>query len=226
MNTTGRSVTEECPVRINLPEVVLEGSLCLPQGLRGIVIFAHSTGKSDQRNRFVAQTLQSQGIGTLLFDLISEPEEINDKSGGRLSSDIGFLADRLVKVTDWLPGFLDADTLESGYLGFGAGAAAALVVAAGHPQNIRAIVSQSGRLDLVEDILPGVKTPTLLVVGGADHQVVRMNQDALRSLNTEKTLVIVPGATHLFEEPGTLEKAARLATGWFLRHFSRQATGS
>jgi putative phosphoribosyl transferase len=228
MRIHGRAISEECPVQIQLPDVTLEGSLCLPQGLRGIVIFAHGSGSSrlSPRNRFVAQTLQSQGIGTLLFDLLTAAEEIEDERTGRLRFDIRFLADRLVTVTDWLPVFLEAENLKLGYFGASTGAAAALAAAAERPQKIQAVVSRGGRPDLAEDALPRVKAPTLLIVGGADYPVIKMNQDALRRLNSEKTLVIVPGATHLFEEPGKLEEVARLAARWFLRHFSEKSAGS
>jgi putative phosphoribosyl transferase len=214
--------TEECPVKIKTSSAVLDGSLCLPQGLKGIVLFAHGSGSSrlSPRNRYVARVLQGRGIGTLLFDLLTSKEEAIDDRTARLRFDIGFLAKRLIEVTDWLPGFMEAGDMKLGYFGASTGAAAALVAAAERPAIIQAVVSRGGRPDMAEEALPGVKAPTLLIVGGEDFQVIEMNREALEKLQSEKTLIIIPGATHLFEEPGTLEEVARLASDWFLRHFS------
>jgi putative phosphoribosyl transferase len=221
MNRRGKIISEECPVRIKLPSATLDGSLCLPRGSRGIVLFAHGSGSSrlSPRNRYVANVLQGSGIGTLLFDLLTAKEEAIDERTGQLRFDISLLAHRLLETADWLPGYLESADLKLGYFGASTGAAAALVAAAQKPDIVRAVVSRGGRPDLAAESLSRVKAPTLLIVGGEDYQVVDMNRDALRQLQAEKALVIVPGATHLFEEPGTLEEVARLAADWFLHHF-------
>jgi putative phosphoribosyl transferase len=224
MNRQGRVFTEECLVSIKLPSAVLEGSLCLAQNVKGLVIFAHGSGSSrhSPRNQYVARVLQSEGMGTLLFDLLTTDEEVIDETTGRLRFDIQFLANRLIEVTDWLPGYLGAENLKLGYFGASTGAAAALVAAAERPKLIQVVVSRGGRPDMAEKALPWVKAPTLLIVGGEDFTVIEMNREALNRLRSEKTLVIVPGATHLFEEPGALEEVARLAASWFLRHFNEK----
>jgi len=217
-----RQVTsEECPVTIELPSATLEGSLCLPSEVQGIVIFAHGSGSSrlSQRNQFVARELQKDRLGTLLFDLLTAREQEIDEQTGRLRFDISLLAKRLVEVTDWVPKYLEAENLKLGYFGASTGAAAALAAAAARPDAIRAVVSRGGRPDLAEEALPRVKAPTLLIVGGEDYQVIDMNRDALERLTAEKSLIIIQRATHLFEEPGALEEVARLASRWFLRHF-------
>jgi putative phosphoribosyl transferase len=213
---------EECPVQIRAGQAILHGSLCLPQGVKGIVLFAHGSGSSrlSPRNRYVTRILQNGGMGTLLFDLLTTEEEMIDERTARLRFDINLLASRLIAATDWLPGYLEAEKLKLGYFGASTGAAAALVAAANRPKAIQAIVSRGGRPDLALESLPEVKAATLLIVGGEDTVVIGMNRQALNELKAEKSMVIVPGATHLFEEPGALEEVARLASNWFLHHFA------
>ncbi|MEE8353406.1 MAG: dienelactone hydrolase family protein [Dehalococcoidales bacterium] len=170
----------------------------------------------------MAQVLRNAGLATLLFDLLTAEEEVDDIRTAKLRFDIGLLARRLVAATDWLKENADARKLGIGYFGASTGAAAALVAAAERPDIVAAVVSRGGRPDLAGKALPGVKAPTLLIVGGHDFQVIEMNQAALAKINVEKKLVIVPGATHLFEEPGALEEVARLAADWFSSHLKRE----
>jgi putative phosphoribosyl transferase len=210
-------------VVIDLEGVSLEGSLAIPVDAKGLVLFAHGSGSSrhSPRNRYVAQVLQSEHIGTLLFDLLTHQEESIDQFSGELRFDIPFLAKRLVRATRWIMGTPDAKDLKVGYFGASTGAGAALVAAAELPKVVSAIVSRGGRPDLAGSALSMVLAPTLLIVGGEDEPVIEMNRDALERLKcSEKKLVIVPGATHLFEEPGTLEQVARLAAEWFAQHFT------
>jgi dienelactone hydrolase len=215
---------EQSAVRIEAPPVVLEGSLAVPAGARGVVLFAHGSGSSrlSPRNRYVADMLHRGGIGTLLFDLLTPDEEEIDERTAELRFDIPFLANRLVAATDWLLREPAAQGLGVGYFGASTGGGAALVAAAVRPSVVAAIVSRGGRPDLAGSALGRVRAPTLLIVGGHDAPVIGMNRDALRELRCEKQLEIVPGATHLFEEPGTLEAAARLARDWFVSHFDRK----
>jgi putative phosphoribosyl transferase len=218
---------KEVQVRIPVGSNVLSGDLSRPTGNKqGIVLFAHGSGSSrlSTRNRYVAGVLQRAGLGTLLFDLLTEEEERIDEQTGHLRFNIRLLADRLAGVTDWLVNTLDSDENNNnkfciGYFGASTGAAAALVAAANKRHIVRAIVSRGGRPDLAGEYLEQVSSPTLLIVGGDDKVVIGLNQEALSRLNSlsddEKKMVIVPGATHLFEEPGTLEQAAQLATEWF-----------
>jgi len=219
MDRRNQIMAEESEVQIKTRSVELYGNLCLPDEVKGIVIFAHGSGSSRQspRNRYVAKALQNTGIGTLLFDLLTAEEEAADEISGKLRFDIDLLAQRLVDVTDWLPQYLKMENLKLGYFGASTGAAAALVAAAARPEIIRAVVSRGGRPDLAEEALPKVKAPTLLIVGGEDFQVIEMNREALNQLKSEKTLIVIPGATHLFEERGALEEVAHLAADWFLR---------
>jgi dienelactone hydrolase len=218
-----QSIAEECPVLIKLPGVSLEGSLCVPPGAKGIVIFAHGSGSSrlSPRNRYVAGVLQKKGIGTLLFDLLTAQQEAIDDRTAELRFNIDFLAKRLTAATQWLAKYQQAEGLKLGYFGASTGAAAALVSAAALPKLVQAVVSRGGRPDLAEEALPEVKAPTLLIVGGEDFQVIEMNWTALGRLKSEKTMLIVPGATHLFEEPGALEEVARLAADWFSRYLGK-----
>jgi dienelactone hydrolase len=170
----------------------------------------------------VARGLQEGGFGTLLFDLLTPREEVVDSVTSELRFDIHFLATRLAAATDWIVSGPEGRALPLGYFGASTGAAAALVAAARQPGQVSAIVSRGGRPDLAGPALPKVAAPTLLIVGGADHTVIRLNQMALAQLACEKDLVIVPGATHLFEEPGTLEQVAELARRWFSRHVVSQ----
>lgn len=213
----------ESEVTIDAAKVTLEGTLGLPEKASGIVLFAHGSGSSrhSPRNRYVAQVLQSKGIGTLLFDLLTSQEEAIDQYNAALRFDIPFLAKRLVGATEWILRQPDTQSLKVGYFGASTGAAAALVAAAQFPDAAAAVVSRGGRPDLAEDALGSVRAPTLLIVGGDDAPVIGMNQEALAKLRCpDKKLVIVPGATHLFEEPGTLEEVARLAAEWFAQHFA------
>jgi len=210
-------------VRIRADSVVLEGLLGVPAGAAGIVLFAHGSGSSrlSPRNAAVARALRRAGIATLLFDLLTAPESA-DRA---LVFDVPLLARRLRAATAWVRGEAATRHLAVGYFGASTGAAAALVAAADDPA-VAAVVSRGGRPDLAAPVLSRVRAPTLLVVGGDDVPVIAMNEEALRRLRCEKRLVIVPGATHLFEEPGTLEEVVRLATDWFRDHFPRRARGS
>jgi dienelactone hydrolase len=211
-------------VFIEADNAALEGSLNLPKAPKGIVLFAHGSGSSrhSPRNRYVAQVLQSQGIGTLLFDLMTREEESVDVFTGKLRFDIPFLANRLIEATRWILLQPETRSLPVGYFGASTGAAAALVAAA-RDASIKAVVSRGGRPDLAMKALPRVKAPTLLIVGGYDSPVIEMNEEAFERLHCEKALKIVPGATHLFEEPGTLEEVVRLARDWFTRHLASSA---
>jgi len=185
------------------------------------VIFAHGSASSrhSPRNQFVARVIRGPGNGSLLCDLLSAEEEIGDNVTRSLRFDIGLLASRLAEVTRWLVVQLATRDLGIGYFGSSIGGGAALVAAAEVGQRIDAVVSRGGRPDLADDALPRVQSPTLLIVGGYDDAVIRLNKEALAELRCEKELKIVPGATHLFEEPGALEAAARVAADWFRRHF-------
>jgi putative phosphoribosyl transferase len=210
-------------VLIDLEEVTLEGSLVLPKNARGLVLFAHGSGSSrhSPRNRYVARILQSRRIGTLLFDLLTRQEESLDQYSGELRFDIPFLAKRLVGATRWIKSIPDTRELKVGYFGASTGAGAALVAAAERPEIVCSVVSRGGRPDLAGGALTIVRAPTLLIVGGDDGQVITMNREALARLRcSDKKLVIIPGATHLFEEPGTLEEVARVAAEWFSWHFA------
>lgn len=217
------SSTEEL-VQLALASVTLEGELAIPEGAAGIVLFAHGSGSSrhSPRNRYVAQTLRDGGLATLLIDLLTASEEREDDRTGRLRFDISLLARRVAAATDWLRQNPVAGHLRIGYFGASTGAAAALVAAAERPADVAAVVSRGGRPDLAITVLNRVKAPTLLIVGGRDLPVIEMNHQALLHLKCEKRLDIVPGATHLFEEPGTLEQVAHLAREWFLRHSAQQ----
>jgi dienelactone hydrolase len=217
---------EERLVRVAAARVLLEGNLTLPEGARGIVLFAHGSGSSrfSPRNCYVAQQLNREKLATLLVDLLSPEEEAVDLRTARLRFNIGLLAERLVGVTDWLVRQPDTRPLRIGYFGASTGAAAALVAAAERPQIVRAIVSRGGRPDLAGPAVARVEAPTLLIVGGDDMPVIELNRAALAQLRCEKRLVIVPGATHLFEEPGALDEVARLARQWSERHLAREET--
>ncbi len=209
-----------CPVTIPLNNVTLNGDLCLPRGTDGLVVFAHGSGSSrlSPRNRRVAQALRNTGLGTLLFDLLTEDEEAVDNVTAELRFNIRFLSERLVAVTEWLENQPGVCKFPIGYFGASTGAAAALVAAADLPGCIAAVVSRGGRPDLALKRLKEVKAPTLLIVGGADTEVIQLNQKALNRLETAKELVVVPGATHLFEEPGAMDEVERLAAAWFLKY--------
>ena len=200
--------------------VTLEGTLFLPLGTRGIVLFAHGSGSSrhSPRNQYVAATLHQANFGTILMDLLTSSEEDAEAHTGHLRFDIELLAGRLVAATDWLRGQPDTQGLRVGYFGASTGAGAALVAAAQRPAEVAAVVSRGGRPDLAGSSLAKVRAPTLLIVGGNDVPVIALNEQALAKLTTEKGLQIVPGASHLFQEQGTLAEVARLARNWFRQY--------
>jgi len=204
-------------VRVTAGPVVLEGNLALPGDALGVVLFAHGSGSSrfSPRNRAVAKALRGEGLATLLIDLLTPEEEAEDNETARLRFDIDLLAERLVGATDWLAQEPETGKLRIGYFGASTGAGAALVAAAQRPNIVRAVVSRGGRPDLAGSALARVRVPTLLIVGGNDVPVIDMNREAMARMQAKKRLEIIPGATHLFEEPGTLEQVARLAAGWF-----------
>jgi putative phosphoribosyl transferase len=206
-------------VWIRVGEQTLPGVLSIPFGASATVAFAHGSGSGrfSPRNRAVADDLQTGGLATLLLDLLEE-DEAEDR---RKVFDIELLAERLQGATDWLGREPDTRGLPLGYFGASTGAAAALIAAARQPGAVGAVVSRGGRPDLARDYLPSVKAPTLLIVGGSDEAVLELNEHALRLLRCPKELAVVPGATHLFEEPGALEKVARLAREWFVRHLTQ-----
>ena len=203
-------------IEISVSGGVLAGDLAVPTGAGSIVVFAHGSGSSrhSARNQFVAEQLQNAGFGTLLMDLLTPAEESVDMYTREHRFDIAMLSSRVVLATDWLRDQPQYSGLKVGYFGASTGAAAALVAATERPQ-VGAIISRGGRPDLAGDRLRLVKVPTLLIVGGDDTEVIALNREAYDRLNCQKRLEIVPGATHLFEEPGTLEQVARLAVDWF-----------
>lgn len=205
-------------ITITKAKLTLEGILGLPTASRGVILFAHGSGSGrfSPRNNFVARHLQQVGLATLLLDLLTE-DEADDR---RKVFDIDLLADRLLLAKAWLEAEPRTKDLSIGYFGASTGAGAALQAAAREPSNLKAIVSRGGRPDLAEPFLPSVTAPTLLIVGGRDEPVIEMNQAAYDLLTCEKKLVIVPGATHLFEEPGTLEQVAERAGKWFVHYMT------
>jgi pimeloyl-ACP methyl ester carboxylesterase len=214
------SVDLERAVRLDAAGVALDGDLCVPERALALVLFAHGSGSSrfSPRNRYVARLLNKRRLATLLVDLLTPDEEEYDALSAHLRFDINLLADRLVSATDWAAREPDTRQLPLGYFGASTGAAAALVAAALRADRVGAVVSRGGRPDLADAALRDVKAPTLLIVGGNDPQVIELNRMALARMSCERQLVIVPGATHLFEEPGALDEVARLAQDWFLRH--------
>jgi putative phosphoribosyl transferase len=222
MSMNRASDREERSVKVSTGPIVLEGNLGIPDDARGIVLFAHGSGsgRHSPRNRYVARRLRQANLATLLIDLLTAEEETIDLQTRHLRFDIGLLAGRLVGATDWLTQNPDTRNLRVGYFGASTGAGAALVAAAECPELVAAVVSRGGRPDLAGQALPRVAAPTLLIVGENDLPVIGMNRDALEQLRTEKELEIVPGATHLFEEPGTLEEVSRLAAEWFVRYLN------
>jgi putative phosphoribosyl transferase len=212
----------ERTVRVPVNDIELEGTLGVPGNPTGVVLFAHGSGSSrfSSRNRYVARVLREAGFATLLLDLLSPNEEEVDEITRHHRFDIQMLADRLVTTIEWLESEPDTSTLPVGLFGASTGGGAALVAAAERPQRVGAVVSRGGRPDLAGDALPRVKAPTLLIVGERDEVVIDLNEEARRQLRTEVRLVVVPGASHLFEEPGALEEVARLARHWFSRYLS------
>ena len=206
----------------------LAGELVRPDHPVGVVVFAHGSGSSrfSPRNRFVAQRLQEAGFATLLLDLLTAEEEDEDRRTGRLRFDVALLARRLLAAVVWAAEQPSLRGLRVGLFGASTGAAAALRVAADAPERVAAVVCRGGRPDLARDALPRVRAPTLLVVGGADEPVLRLNEEALGLLRCEKQLAVIPGAGHLFEEPGALDEVANLAVDWFARYVTPGGTGS
>jgi len=213
---------KELAVRVPTGRVVLDGDLIVPSHAAGIVLFAHGSGSSrhSPRNRFVAEALQKEGMGTLLMDLLTEDEERIDVTTAELRFDIGLLAERLVAAIEWLGDTDDTSELDIGIFGASTGAAAALVAAAQLPERVHAVVSRGGRPDLAGDSLGKVRAPTLLIVGGADTTVLEMNRDAMSQMTCGVKLEIVPAASHLFEEPGALEQVAQLAGDFLVARFT------
>jgi pimeloyl-ACP methyl ester carboxylesterase len=217
-----RFLPEPHEVRVAVPGATLGGALTSPEQPPGIVLFAHGSGSSrhSPRNRFVAEVLQHAGLGTLLMDLLTPEEEAIDQFTRQHRFDIPLLSERLTGAIDWLAEQPATRDLPIGLFGASTGAAAALRAAADRPDRVRAVVSRGGRPDLAGDVLPRVSVPTLLIVGARDVPVIPLNESALASLRAPKEMVLVPGATHLFEEPGTLAVASDLAREWFLRHLA------
>lgn len=210
-------------VVINAGQVNLHGCLEISSRASGLVVFAHGSGSSrfSRRNQYVAGVMRQAGLGTLLFDLLTPEEDRVDEAARHLRFDIPLLAGRLVAVVLWVRGFPATTALPIGLFGASTGAAAALVAAAELGSVVGAVVSRGGRPDLAGPALREVEAPTLLIVGGYDDVVIDLNEDALLRLQCEKQLRIVPGATHLFEEPGKLEQVARLSSEWFARHLRK-----
>jgi len=223
-----RDDAEAQTVSVPAGAVVLEGTLAVPSEATGVVLFAHGSGSSrfSRRNQYVASELRRSGLGTLLIDLLTPDEERVDELTRSLRFDIGLLADRLGAATKWLSGEAMTQGLAIGLFGASTGGGAALVTAARNPDRIGAVVSRGGRPDLAGDALPLVKAPTLLIVGGNDPVVLDLNQRAMSEMSAPVRLEVVPNATHLFEEEGTLEEVARLAAMWFGRHLPGYADGS
>jgi dienelactone hydrolase len=209
-------------VRIDVAGVVLDANVTVPEHARGVVVFAHGSGSSrhSPRNRYVAEELQAAGLGTVLADLLTEQEARLDARTRELRFDISLLAVRVIALTDWVSAYDQAAGLPVGVFGASTGAAAALVAAAERPQPIRAVVSRGGRPDLAGDALLLVRAPILLIVGENDEAVIDINRRAMERTAAQTQLTIVPGATHLFQEPGTLEQVAGLAKDWFVRHLT------
>jgi len=224
-----RILTENHEVQILSTGVRLEGNLSIPDGAKGILLFVHGSGSSrhSPRNHYVAQTLQEGGLATLLFDLLTPEEEKIDQRTRHLRFDIGLLARRTAGALEWLELQPDVKEFKRGLFGSSTGAAAALIAAAELPEKVDAVVSRGGRPDLAGSDLSQVKAPTLLIVGAYDKTVILLNKEALALMppETEKQLVLVPGASHLFEESGTLEQAAQLARDWFQKHLIRVSVG-
>lgn len=212
----------EHTVHIPTGRIKLEGELIVPKDAKGIVLFAHGSGSSrfSPRNQFVAKFLREHQLATLLIDLLTAEEDKVDQITRELRFNIDLLADRLIGITDWLLQDARTKELHIGYFGSSTGAAAALIAAAKKGTSISAVVSRGGRPDLASHYLSQVQAPTLLIVGGADTVVIGLNQEAYDMLSCEKKLEIVARATHLFEEPGALEKVSDLASKWFLKYLS------
>ncbi len=217
MGHVGQAI-EHAPVLVRLKAAQLEGYLSVPTAASGVVVFAHGSGSSrhSPRNRYVADILNEGSLATLLIDLLNADEQQVDLQTGQLRFDISFLAERLVTITQWVREQPQVSGLRMGYFGASTGAGAALVAAAELPRLIHAVVSRGGRPDLAGPSLEHVEAPTLAIVGGNDPVVLQLNRDALARMHCVKALHVIPGASHLFEEPGTLEEVAKLARAWFV----------
>jgi dienelactone hydrolase len=226
MSDTKSELQLDQTISIPSGRVKLEGELKLPKGATGIVLFAHGSGSSrhSRRNQYVAQVIREAGVGTLLFDLLTTEEEAIDAYTGELRFNVDFLGRRLVDATNWVISQPATQHLRIGYFGASTGAAAALIAAVELSNIVAAVVSRGGRPDLAGNALGKVKAPTLLIVGGNDDVVIQLNEEARANLRCMKELKIVPGATHLFEEPGTLEQVAKLASDWFRRKLQPAAS--
>ncbi|ASW00412.1 dienelactone hydrolase family protein [Paraburkholderia aromaticivorans] len=213
-------------VSIPSGDVLLQGMLAMPEKSRAVVAFAHGSGSSrfSHRNQEVAAVLRQAGLATLLFDLLTADENDQDVETGLYRFDIPLLARRLTDAIDWLAALPATAAFDVGLFGASTGAAAALIAAAARPARVRAVVSRGGRPDLADDALPRVRAPALLIVGALDRQVIELNEAAALRLACEHQMILVPAATHLFEEPGTLEEVARLAAAWFSIHLPQQAS--
>jgi dienelactone hydrolase len=218
----GEDIIQHTGVTVHAAGVDLEGDLAIPQGAEAVVIFAHGSGSSrhSPRNRSVADVLHSAGLATLLFDLLTPEEEAIDLRTRALRFDIALLADRLTGAVDWAGTQPATRRLRVGLFGASTGAAAALIAAAQRPESVGAVVSRGGRPDLAGDALSAVQAPTLLIVGGEDTLVIELNRQASGLMRAERRLEIIPGASHLFEEPGALDQVAQRACDWFTRHLS------
>ena len=214
------SSRDDGSVRVATGSVTLEGNLLIPDRATGVVLFAHGSGSSrfSSRNRYVAQSLRDGGLGTLLIDLLTPQEEAVDMRTAHLRFDIDLLASRLVGTMGWMSREAQTRNLRVGMFGASTGGGAALVAAARVPERVAAVVSRGGRPDLAGAALPKVKAPTLLIVGGDDVPVIGMNREAYDQMTCERRMEIVPGASHLFEEPRTLERVSELAREWFVRY--------
>src|SRR2546429_6262740 len=213
-------------VQIQAGRAVLSRNLNIPENADALVLFAHGSGSSrhSPRNQFVARTLNDAGLATLLFDLLTQEEEAIDMQTRELRFNIHLLAERLLHATKWAKQEEQTRDLRIGYFGSSTGGAAALVAAVDVPQDVGAIVSRGGRPDLAGEALPKVQAPTLLIVGGNDDIVIELNEQARNHMRCKVKLEIIPGATHLFEEPGALEQVARLASNWFVDHLGEKQT--
>jgi putative phosphoribosyl transferase len=213
-------IHQETAMKIPVGNVVVEGNLTVPSGVKGVVLFAHGSGSSrfSPRNQYVAKVFNASKIGTLLFDLLTREEEEIDVLTAEYRFNIDLLAGRLIGATEWLKKDPKTKNYALGYFGASTGAAAALIAAAKLPSDIAAVVSRGGRPDLAADYLPRVVAPTLLLVGGLDRVVIDLNRQAMSQMVSETKLEVIPGATHLFEEPGKLEVVAKLSTDWFLTY--------
>lgn len=218
---------QDVSIEIAAGQTILNGDLHVPARARGVVVFAHGSGSSrlSPRNQFVARSLQRAGLATLLFDLLTAEEESRDRTSGHLRFDIDLLAGRLLSVVEWIGGDRELRRVKLGCFGASTGAAAALVAAAQAPQ-IATIVARGGRPDLAGAALEQISVPVLLIVGGEDRTVLKWNRQAMSRLAGEKKLEVIPGATHLFEEPGALEQVAELGRRWFESHLAGSHSGT